>query len=153
MKFESLDKVAFAVCGVAILFVAIIVYAVFIPESSEKVAADNANAERLGYIWGESEIAEANCSDLIINGITARQLLTQDGKIGSSGLAEMRRMAQMPAWYEAYKKGSDHAKSVLKSSRGDAFCKAMMELYGPEGSRAPRLLKKRVAGEERPNFL
>ncbi len=153
MKFESLDKVAFAICGGAILFVAIIVYSVFIPESSEKLAREAADAERLGYIWGESEIAEANCPNLIINSVMARQLLLGDGSHGDSGLAAMTYLSQKMEWFEAYKKGSAHAKSVLESSTGDAFCESMMESYGPEGSRAPKLLKVRANGEVRPKFL
>lgn len=153
MALSNFDKLVLAMVGGGVVVVGAFVYSSVVPESSEKIARDAEKAEQLGFIWGESEVAESRCPGLIINSITAQQLLVGDGSLGNNGLAVMTQLAKKIEWYNAYKKGADQAQALFKSKPGDAFCKAMMDAYGPKGSRTPRLLKVRAEGEQRPKLF
>ena len=153
MKFEKMDTMVLAFFGGVVLFVAIVIYTVFAPEDSDKADRDAANAAQLGFIWGQIEVAEARCPQLIINGVGARQILTKDAGMGESGLSVMTRLAQTSEWFNAYKKGSAEAETLLKGSSTEAFCQAMSDAYGEAGTRAPLLLKERKEGEARPRVF
>jgi len=153
MALSNFDKLVLAMLGGAVVVVGAFVYSSFAPENSEKIVREAERAERLGFIWGESEVAESHCPGLIINSITAQTILVGDGSLGNNGLAVMTQLAKKIEWYNAYKKGTNQAQALLKSKPGDAFCKAMMDTYGPTGSRMPQLLKVRAEGEERPKLF
>ena len=150
---EYSDKLFLTLLGGATVFVGLVVYMVFIPKSSERVARETADAARLGKIWGQIETAQSRCPGLVINGPAAQKLLTQVAAGGERGLAVMSRLSAMPEWYDAYRAGEKEAKKLNESKPGEAFCQEMITTYGPTGTVAANLLKARAPGEERPRFF
>ena len=153
MKMEYFDKLLIGVVIGALIFAAIVTYAVFIPESSTKVAREIEDAKRLGEIWGTIETAQNKCPTIVIDGSGAQKLLTQGARGGESSLMVMRRLSATEAWYEAFRKGEKSAQQIGKEKPGNAFCDAMMASYGPTGSIVENLLRIRAEGEGRPRFF